>query len=53
MLPGSRRILDTRVFEAIELKEALLLFGMSILFRDHFSEERAAVYHARIIEALK
>lgn len=32
---------------------ALILFGFSVLFIDHFSEERAETYHQHIIRALK
>lgn len=32
---------------------ALILFGLSVLFIDHFSEERAETYHHHIVSALK
>jgi hypothetical protein len=32
---------------------ALILLGLSVLFIDHFSEERAETYHQHIITALK
>jgi len=32
---------------------ALILFSFSVLFIDHFSEERAETYHQHIIRALK
>jgi hypothetical protein len=32
---------------------ALVLFGFSVLFIDHFSEERAEIYHKHIVRELK
>ncbi len=32
---------------------ALILFGFSVLFIDHFSEERAETYHQHIVRELK
>jgi hypothetical protein len=32
---------------------ALILFGFSVLFIDHFSEERAEIYHKHIVRELK
>ena len=32
---------------------AMMLFSFSVFFLDHFSEERADIYHKEIVKALK
>ena len=42
--------LDSASWKGIGL--GLILLGFSIIFLDHFSEERANIYHQKIIEAI-